>query len=177
VVIFDLRLYVFLFSFCRLNPSLIFDLDVDLGLDPIRIHSDVILFGRKLLLLVIPSGITSFAGSGIAKIGHGCMSLRRSWKVACVSGFWGLCPRPPPGFCLWTQRGLLSPDSLFSPFSKFLFWLRPCLQVCLIVVLQFVLSRPGQLFNAPYCYSKSSVRPFVRLSVRDVDVPWSYVLG
>ena len=34
---------------------------------------------------------------------------------------------------------------------------------------------------ALYCYSKSSVRPSVRptvrLSVRDIDVPWAYVLG
>ena len=28
---------------------------------------------------------------------------------------------------------------------------------------------------ARYCYRKSSVRLSVRLSVRDVDVPWAYV--
>jgi len=46
----------------------------------------------------------SEAGSGVAKGGHGCMSLRRSWKLAFVSG----CPWTPAG-------GLPSPDPLICP--------------------------------------------------------------
>jgi len=48
--------------------------------------------------------------------GHICMFPRRSWKLAFVSGFWGLRPRPPPGLCPWTPLGdFPRPPSVLSP--------------------------------------------------------------
>jgi len=47
---------------------------------------------------------------------------RLSWKSAFVSGFWGFCPRPPPGLFPWTQLGNGPPGPFFCPppRSKFL---------------------------------------------------------
>jgi len=53
---------------------------------------------------------------------HGCMSPRRSWKLAFVSGFWGLRLQIPTGALpLDLAGGLPFPDPLFCPpISKFL---------------------------------------------------------
>jgi len=40
----------------------------------------------------------------------------------CISGFWGLCPRPPPGLCPWTPLGDFRPPGSLCPPSKP--WLR-----------------------------------------------------
>ena len=48
--------------------------------------------------------------SGVAKGGHGCLSPRRSWKLAFVSSFWGLSPQTPTGAMpLVPAGGLPSP--------------------------------------------------------------------
>jgi len=53
--------------------------------------------------------------------GGGCMVPRRSWKLAFVSGFWRLCPRPSPGLCPWTPMGTSVPQTpSIVPHSKFL---------------------------------------------------------
>ena len=43
----------------------------------------------------------------------------------CISGFWGLCPRPPPGLCPWTPLGDFRPQTPCAhPTSKL--WLHHC---------------------------------------------------
>jgi len=54
----------------------------------------------------------------------GACPPRRSWKLAFVSGFWGLRPRPPSVPCPWTPLGTSVPDPLFClPVENS--WLRP----------------------------------------------------
>ena len=57
------------------------------------------------------------------------------------------------------SNGLMGVDYVSHQFYK----------VCFYRAMHVVL--------AWYCYRKSSVRLYVRLSVRDVDVPWAYVLS
>jgi len=55
--------------------------------------------------------------------GHGQTSLapRRRWKLAFVSGFWGLCPQTPTGALSLDDPAGASPRSpVLSPCSKFL---------------------------------------------------------
>jgi len=61
------------------------------------------------------------ATSGVAKGGHRCMSHRRTWKIAFVSGFSGLCPQTATrALPLDPAAGLLSPRPNLVPYSKFL---------------------------------------------------------
>jgi len=54
--------------------------------------------------------------SGVAKGGHGCLSPRRSWKLAFVSSFWGLSPQTPTGAMpLDPAGGLPSPRPPLLP--------------------------------------------------------------